>query len=104
MFCPNRIRLGAPTRELYIDGKGFSLGWNTEPMPIFIDGKEHHVQLEGEPPPVTILPEKRLDLVAGKINLVVDGEQLITMYLDYKPQRYVSLQFFLLFSKKNTKI
>ncbi|XP_072157803.1 uncharacterized protein [Bemisia tabaci] len=84
----HKIRLGAPTRELYIDGKGFSLGWNTEPTPIFIDGKEHHVQLEGEPPPVTILPEKRLDLVAGKINLVVDGEQLITMYLDYKPQRF----------------
>ena len=83
----HRIRLGAPTRELYIDGKWYECFFGGPPVTIEIDGKMHVVRLEGPPPQVKIGLLKRTDLVAGKINLIINAKTMIPVFLDAKPQR-----------------
>ncbi|XP_066998871.2 uncharacterized protein [Anabrus simplex] len=83
----HRIRLGAPTRELYIDGQWYECFFGGPPIPIEIDGKIRMVKLEGPPPPVKI-GFKRTDLVAGKINLIINARTMVPIFLDAKPQRF----------------
>jgi pre-mRNA cleavage complex 2 protein Pcf11 len=47
----------------------------------------HIVKLDGPPPQVKIGLVKRTDLVAGKINLVIDAKNMVPVFLDAKPQR-----------------
>jgi pre-mRNA cleavage complex 2 protein Pcf11 len=54
---------------------------------IEIGGKKHIVQLEGPPPKVKIGSVKRTDLVAGKINLIINDKNVVLVFLDAKPQR-----------------
>ncbi|PNF20268.1 hypothetical protein B7P43_G14856 [Cryptotermes secundus] len=84
----HRIRLGAPTRELYVDGKWYECFFGGPPVTIEIDGKMHVVRLEGPPPQVKIGLLKRTDLVAGKINLIIDAQTMVPVFLDAKPQRF----------------
>ncbi|XP_033608498.1 uncharacterized protein LOC111867245 isoform X3 [Cryptotermes secundus] len=86
--CTHRIRLGAPTRELYIDGKWYECFFGGPPVTIEIDGKMHVVKLEGPPPQVKIGLMKRTDLVAGKINLIINAKTMVPVFLDAKPQRF----------------
>jgi pre-mRNA cleavage complex 2 protein Pcf11 len=83
----HRIRLGAPTHELYVDGKWYECIFGGPPAMIEIGGKKHIVQLEGPPPKVKIGSVKRTDLVAGKINLIINDKNVVPVYLDAKPQR-----------------
>lgn len=83
---PHRIRLGAPTRELYIDGEFYEVHFGGPPVPIQLDGIQYLVQLEGPPPQVKI-GDKRTDLICGKVNLIVDATVMLPLYLDAKPQR-----------------
>ena len=83
----HRIRLGAPTRELYIDGKWYECFFGGPPVTIEIDGKMHVVKLEGPPPQVKIGIMKRTDLVAEKINLIINAKTIVPVFLDAKPQR-----------------
>jgi pre-mRNA cleavage complex 2 protein Pcf11 len=82
-----RIRLGAPTRELYVDGKWYECFFGGSPVTIDIGGKMHVVKLEGPPPQVKIGFVKRTDLVAGKINLIINAKTMVPVFLDAKPQR-----------------
>ncbi|XP_033607972.1 uncharacterized protein LOC111866139 isoform X3 [Cryptotermes secundus] len=84
----HRIRLGAPTRELYVDGKWYECFFGGPPVTIEIDGKMHVVRLEGPPPKVKIGLLKRTDLVAGKINLIINAKTMVPVFLDAKPQRF----------------
>ncbi|XP_063228408.1 serine/arginine repetitive matrix protein 2-like isoform X2 [Bacillus rossius redtenbacheri] len=83
----HRIRLGAPTRELYIDGKWYECFFGGPPVKVELNGKLHSVKLEGPVPQVRI-GGNRLDLVAGKVNLIIDARSMVPIFLDAKPQRF----------------
>lgn len=55
-------------------------------MQIIIDGLPYLVQLEGPPPQVQI-GKKRMDLICGRVNMIVDATAMLPLYLDAKPQR-----------------
>jgi pre-mRNA cleavage complex 2 protein Pcf11 len=56
-------------------------------LTVEIGGKMHVVKLEGPPPQVKIGFRKRTDLVAGKINLIINAKTMVPVFLDAKPQR-----------------
>lgn len=85
---PHKIRLGAPTRELYIDGKWYECYFGGPGVGIELDGQIRVVKMEGPPPHVKIGTEKRTDLVAGKINLIINARQMVPVFLDAKPQKF----------------
>lgn len=82
------MKLGAPTRELYIDGKFYEIRFGGPPVNIDIGGKIRSVQLDGPTPTVMRSSIKRSDLVLGKIKLIVDAQIYFPVFLDAKPQRY----------------
>lgn len=82
------IRFGAPTRELYVNGRWYECFFGGQPIVILIDGKPRLVQLEGPLPQVDIGKEKRTDLVAGKINIIVNAIYMCPVYLDAKVQEF----------------
>jgi len=84
---PHRVRLGAPTRELYLDGKFFECFFGGSPIYTELGGIERSVKLEGPPPSVIVGTTKRQDLVAGCITIVIDNTFTVPVYLDAKPQR-----------------
>lgn len=83
------IKYGAPTRELYINGRWHECFFGGNPLGVIIDGKPRLVHLEGPLPQVDIGKEKRTDLVAGKINLIVNATQMCPVYLDAKVQKFI---------------
>lgn len=85
---PHRIRLGAPTRELYIDGKWYECFFGGPGIGIEVDGKMRVVKMDGPPPHVKIGTVKRTDLVAGKINLIINARTMVPVFLDAKPQKF----------------
>ncbi|KAF5296968.1 hypothetical protein FQR65_LT10120 [Abscondita terminalis] len=84
----HKVRLGAPSREIFIDGKGYECYFDQNEKVIDLDGNKIVVKLEPPPPQVKIGQEKRLDLVAGKVQLVVDAKNMYTIFLDAKPQTF----------------
>ncbi|CAH0397606.1 unnamed protein product [Chilo suppressalis] len=89
------IKFGAPTRELYINGRWFECFFGGQPLGVIIDGKPRLVHLEGPLPQVDIGKTKRTDLVAGKINLIVNAVHICPVYLDAKVQKFqIENQFF----------
>ncbi|XP_023941779.1 pre-mRNA cleavage complex 2 protein Pcf11 isoform X2 [Bicyclus anynana] len=82
------IRFGAPTRELYINGRWYECFFGGQPLGVLIDGQPHLVHLEGPLPQVDIGKVKRTDLVAGKINLIVNATNICPVYLDAKVQKF----------------
>lgn len=82
-----RFRLGVPTRELYVDGIGYECYFGGQPIIISLDeGFRNRVRLDGPAPSVNIGTVKRLDLVAGKISIIINDQVKSTLYLDAKPQ------------------
>ncbi|XP_049878564.1 pre-mRNA cleavage complex 2 protein Pcf11 isoform X2 [Pectinophora gossypiella] len=89
------MRFGAPTRELFINGRWWECYFGGQPLGVIIDGKPRLVHLEGPLPQVDIGKTKRTDLVAGKINLIVNATQMCPVYLDAKVQKItINGQFF----------
>ena len=87
-FTVFRVRLGAPTRELYINDEGFECQFNCPPKEILLaTGDLLIVQLKAESPPMVHVGTQRRDLVAGRVMLVIDAENAIPIFLDAKPQR-----------------
>lgn len=85
----HQIRLGTPTRELYIDGKWYECYFGGPGIGVEIDGgKVVIVKLDGPPPQVKIGDITRTDLVAGKINLIIDAKTIVPVYLDAKIQKF----------------
>lgn len=86
---PFRVKLGAPTREIVIDDVGFECYFGGPPIHITVGGIKLTVALEGPPPQVNITDEKRIDLVAGKINMIVNATLMVPVFLDAKVQKFV---------------
>ncbi|XP_035773980.1 uncharacterized protein LOC118456936 isoform X2 [Anopheles albimanus] len=82
-----QMRLGAPTRELYIDDSWYECYFGDPPTTITLDGKPRVFKISGPPPQVKI-GESRNDLVAGKINMIIDAELIVPVFLDCKPQLF----------------
>uniref|UniRef100_A0A182SS17 Uncharacterized protein n=1 Tax=Anopheles maculatus TaxID=74869 RepID=A0A182SS17_9DIPT len=82
-----QMRLGAPTRELYIDDSWYECYFGDKPSTIMLDGKPRVFKIAGPAPQVKI-GDSRKDLVAGKINMIVDAKYMIPVFLDCKPQMF----------------
>ena len=83
----HKIRIGAPTRELWVDGQWYELYFD-KLIRIRIGQSFHSVGLVGPPPSVKI-GDLRPDLCAGYVQLIIDGDlnQQVRLFLDAKPQR-----------------
>jgi len=82
----HKIKIGKPTRELWIDGDWHECYFNNK-LRVRIDGTFHQIYLPGPPPSVDIgVP--RPDLCLGRVYVLVDGNvnDKIPLYLDLKPQ------------------
>lgn len=83
----HQIKFGSPTRELYIDNHFYECYFNNQPTQIVLNEKLRMVRIEGNAPEVKI-GRKRNDLVLGLINIVIDAEMMIPVFLD------TTLQYF----------
>ncbi|XP_053668555.1 uncharacterized protein LOC128718962 [Anopheles marshallii] len=82
-----QMRLGAPTRELYIDDSWYECYFGDKPSTIVLDGKPRVFKIAGPAPQVKI-GDIRKDLVAGKISMIVDAKYVIPVFLDCKIQMF----------------
>lgn len=84
-----RVRLGAPTRELYVNDEAFQCQFNFPPEQIQLScGEVLTVQLFSEATPLVQLGATRRDLVAGHVTLTIDGTLSLRILLHAKPQRF----------------
>ena len=65
---PHRIKIGAPTRELWLDGRWYSCYFNNL-IKVQIGGQLRPLHLSGPPPRVDIGRVARRDLCAGMYSL-----------------------------------
>lgn len=82
----HQVRLGAPTRELYIDNEWYEC-YIGDPCRVELDGKMRTLVVDGPPPQVRI-GDFRGDLVAGKINIIIDAKVMVPVYLDAREQQF----------------
>lgn len=84
-----KLRLGAPTRDFYIDGKPVDIKFGGPPVNILVGDSNHKIQLGGPIPKVYVGNVKRSDIMAGRINLIIDEDlnNIFHIYLDPKPQK-----------------
>ena len=82
----HRIRLGGPSRELYIDDRWYECYFGGLPIKVELGNKTVTIKLEGPPPQVKIGTSKRTDLVVGKVNLYIDRREPVPVFVDAKPQ------------------
>jgi pre-mRNA cleavage complex 2 protein Pcf11 len=85
----HKTRLGAPSREIFIDGRPYECYFGGPGITIDLNGQMTVVKLDGPPPQVKIGTAKRTDLVAGKVNLIIDAKILVPVFLDAKVQKFV---------------
>lgn len=83
----HQIKFGAPTREIYIDDCYYECYFNNRPTQIVLDGKLRTIKIDGKAPEVKVGKE-RPDLVLGRINVIVDAEQIIPAFLDTSTQLF----------------
>ena len=83
----HRIRLGYPTKEVFLDGHGYQVYFGGDPVQVVVDGRQRALSIEGPAPGVAI-GRRRTDFCAGKIKMVIDGNETVPIYLDCKPQRF----------------
>lgn len=94
----HQIKFGTPTRELYIDNHFYECYFNNQTTQIVLNDKIRMVRIEGKAPEVKI-GVKRNDLVLGMVNIVIDAEMMIPIFLDTTVQyfeykgRIYTLQF-----------
>lgn len=94
----HKVKLGAPSREIFIDGVPYECYFGGPGISISLNGVTTTVKLDGPPPQVRIGGPKT-NLVGGKINLIVDAKTIVPIFLDSKVQTFTinglknSLQF-----------
>lgn len=85
-FLGFRIKLGTPTRELYVDDKWYECYFGGRPIIVDLGNKKVSMNLEGPIPQVKIGLKQRTDLCIGKINLIINAKNMVPVFLDAKPQ------------------
>lgn len=58
------------------------------PITVVIGGRPVQAVLEGPPPTVKIGTERRLDMLAGRVTMIIDAHSVIPVYLDLKLQHF----------------
>lgn len=58
------------------------------PITVNLSGRPVQAMLEGPPPTVKIGTERRLDLLAGRVTMIIDAHSVIPVYLDLKSQHF----------------
>lgn len=58
------------------------------PISILIGNRHVPVALEGPPPTVKIGNDRRLDLLAGRVTMIIDAHSVVPVYLDLKVQHF----------------
>jgi len=82
----HKIKIGPPTREVWVDGAWYECYFNNK-VTVRIGSSMHTVFLEGSPPTVKI-GDPRPDLCLGRVYALLDGNLMdkVPIYLDRKPQ------------------
>lgn len=84
----HRVKLGVPTQELMLDGRGYQCFFGGKPITVHLAGQPRTVSLDGKPPNVNIGPVTNTEFLAGKIQLVINAKKVVNLFLDAKPQRF----------------
>ncbi|XP_053644787.2 pre-mRNA cleavage complex 2 protein Pcf11 isoform X4 [Cherax quadricarinatus] len=84
----HRIKLGVPTQELMLDGRGYQCFFGGKPITVHLAGQPRIVSLDSKPPNVNISPVRNTEFLAGKIQLVINAKKVVNLFLDAKPQRF----------------
>lgn len=58
------------------------------PIMVNIGGRPVQVALEGPPPTVKIGQDRRFDLLAGRVTMIIDAHSVVPVYLDNKLQHF----------------
>lgn len=82
-----QIRFGTPTRELYIDNEWYECYFGDPPVGIVLNSKLHSFRIDGPAPQVRI-GNMRADLVVGKVDMFVDTQTKISLFLDAQLQMF----------------
>ncbi|KAK9886933.1 hypothetical protein WA026_019192 [Henosepilachna vigintioctopunctata] len=82
-----QVRLGGPSREIYINYKPYECYFGSPGITIDLDGKFTTIKMDGPPPQVKI-GASRTDLVAGNIKLIIDSNTIFPIFLDSKVQSF----------------
>lgn len=83
----HQIKFGTPTRELYIDDHFYECYFNNQLTQIILGDKVRRVRIEGKAPEVKI-GSKRNDIVLGLINMMIDAEIMVPVFLDTTVQYF----------------
>lgn len=81
------IRFGTPTRELYIDNEWYECYFGDPAVGIVLNNKLHSFRIDGPAPQVRI-GNLRTDLVVGKIDMYVDTQTKVSLFLDSQVQMF----------------
>ncbi|KAG7173285.1 putative Pre-mRNA cleavage complex 2 protein Pcf11-like 2, partial [Homarus americanus] len=84
----HHVKLGVPTQELMLDGRGYQCFFGGKPITVHLAGQPRTVSLDGKPPNVNIGPVANREFLAGKIQLVINAKKVVNLFLDAKPQRF----------------
>lgn len=82
-----QIRFGSPIRELYINNMWYECFFGDPPANITLDGQVRTFKIDGPSPQVRI-GNLRTDLVVGKIDLYIDINLKVSLYLDAQMQHF----------------
>lgn len=82
-----QIKFGTPTRELYIDDNFYECYFNNQTTQIILGNKVRRVRIEGKAPEVKI-GQRRNDIVLGLINMMIDAEIVVPVFLDTTEQYF----------------
>lgn len=81
------IRFGTPTRELYIDNEWYECYFGDPAVGIVLNNKLHSFRIDGPAPQVRI-GSIRTDLVVGKVDMFVDTQTKVSLFLDSQVQMF----------------
>lgn len=84
----HRVKLGVPTQELMLDGRGYQCFFGGKPVSVHLAGRTRTMSLDGKPPNVNIGPVRNTEFLAGKVQLVINAKKVVNLFLDAKPQRF----------------
>ena len=85
----HKIKLGFPSREIFIDNKGYQCYFTTnKPTFVHLEGQRRNIHIDGKKPNVYIKESKDYRFLAGRIEMIVDEDSsnVHKVYLDARPQ------------------
>ncbi|KAB7498012.1 hypothetical protein Anas_00082 [Armadillidium nasatum] len=85
----HRIKLGVPTQELMLDGKGYQCFFGNKPITVHFAGKHRTIGLDCRTPRVLFGQNINTEFLLGYVELTVDSKKVAKLYLDAKPQVFM---------------